>query len=109
MTDEFGELREAIKRIQELRWSLKTNLASGVSLSSLYLENAWHTYAKVKAALGDAYYSDECRRIVEEGFGHPAPVGTRNTTTTTTTTNNHNWWIHDDSIPYDDDSPIQIY
>ena len=75
MTEKFGELREAIKRIQGLRWSLKTNLANGVSLSSLHLENAWHIYAKVKAALGEAYYSDECRRIVEEGFGHPIGQG----------------------------------
>ena len=34
-------------------------------------ERAWQRYYAAKAALGDAIDSPECRRIVEEGLGHP--------------------------------------
>ena len=102
MMDQYGELHKAILQIQ---WSQLPG--NDEEEKAGLLEEAWQRYYTAKAALGEAYYSDECRRIVEEGFGHPVPVGTRNTTTTTTTSNSHEWWIKDTPTPYD--SPIQIY
>jgi len=70
MTDQLEELRQDIDDLRYYKQVMRTE--NGYHLGfGLATEQAWEEYYAAKVALGDAFRSDKCRAIVEEGFGHP--------------------------------------
>ncbi|KKK86372.1 hypothetical protein LCGC14_2763920, partial [marine sediment metagenome] len=64
------ELRQDIDDLRYYKQVMRTE--NGYHLGfGLATEQAWEEYYAAKVALGDAFRSDKCRAIVEEGFGHP--------------------------------------